>query len=181
MGGSVAPLRDRVQALLEGRAGVDPWVIAAGMFHACPRELEQHEKTAIERAYTLHIDRATPMEPVNTLSGFALYSRRLRVRVGYFLTEIGADADFEAAGEQSGGSTHESVEDRADADGILIRSVIGSMRNWSGLTGVAIIDVAPEPPEGDCPEIQGDRAVAVHTFTVKSRDALPGTSYGPSL
>lgn len=180
MAGSVSALRDRVSDLMLGSAGVAPWVIAAGMFHACPREIEQYERSAVERAFTLHIDRATPMEPINTLSGFALYMRRLRVRVGYVLTETGADADYEAAGEQSGGSTHKSVEDRADADGILIRAVVGSVRNWAGLTGVSVIDVEPAPPEGDCPELLTDRAVAVHTFTIKSRDALPGT-YGPSL
>lgn len=180
MAGSISSLRERVSGLMDGSAGVAPWTINAGMFHACPRELEQFEASAIERAYTVHIDRATPMETINTLSGYALYSRRLRVRVGYYLTEVGADAEFEAAGEQSGGSTHEGVEDRADADGILIRAVVGSVRNWAGMSGVSIIDVEPMPPEGDCPDLLGDRAVAVHVFTIKSRDALPG-SYGPSL
>lgn len=180
MAGSVSSLRDRVSGLMDGSAGVSPWTINAGLFHACPRELEQYEASAVERSFTVHIDRATPMEPVNTLSGYALYERRLRVRVGYYLTEVGAEAEYEAAGEQSGGSTHESVEDRCDADGILIRSVIGSLRNWAGIAGVSIIDVEPVEPEGDLPDLLGDRAIAVHTFKIKSRDALPG-SYGPSL
>lgn len=181
MAGSVSSLRDRVAALLGGSAGVSPWTIATGLFHACPRELEQCEASAIERAFTVHLDRARPMESVNTLSGYALYERRLRVRVGYYLTEVGAEAEYEAAGEQSGGSTHESVQNRADADGIRIRAVVGSLRNWAGLSGVSIIDVIPVEPDGDNPDLLGDRAICVHTFTVKSRDALPGTSYGPSL
>ena len=164
-----------------GSAGASPWVVSAGLFHASTRELELCERTSIERAFTAHIDRAAPLEPVNTLSGFALYERRLRVRIGYVLTETGDESEYEAAGEQSGASVHEAVEDRADADGILVRAVIGSVRNWSGIAGVSIIDVIPQPPEGDVPELQDTgRAIAVHTFRVLTRDALPG-SYGPTI
>lgn len=180
MSGSTSPLRARIVGLLDGSAGVSPWVITAGMFHAVDVELEAAELPAVERAFSVHLTQRVPMEPVNTLTRYALYSRKLRVRVGYVLTEAGSEGVYEAAGEQSGASTREAVEDRADADAVLIGAVIGSLRNWAGLSGVSIIDVAPADPDGDSPEMLGDRAIATHVFTVKSRDALPG-SYGPTL
>lgn len=180
MSGSVSALRARIVGLMEGSQGVSPWTINAGLFHTCPSEIELQEASAVERSFTVHIDRRRAMEPINTLSGYGLFERRLRIRVGYYLTEVGADATFEAAGEQSGGSTPDAVEDRCDADGVLIQAVISSLRNWSGLSGVSVIDIEPLEPEGDLPDLLGDRAIAVHTFKIKSRDALPG-SYGPSL
>lgn len=181
MAGSTSPLRARIVGLLDGSAGVTPWLIAAGMFHAVEMELEAVELSAVERAFSVHITQRTALESTNTLSGYGLFTRKLRVRVGYVLTETGADATGEAAGEQSGASTREAVEDRADADAVLIGAVVGSLRNWAGLSGVEIIDVAPADPDGDSPEMLGDRAIATHVFTVKSRDALPGTSYAPTL
>ena len=150
------------------------------MFRVSDVEPEQVEHGRVERSFTVHIGNPKPMEPVNTTSGFALYERRLRVKIGYLLTERGDASEFEGIGEQSGPSAHDEVEDRADADGVRIRAVVGSFRNWSGLDGVSIIDVIPVESEGDNPALLGDRAVATHTFTVKSRDALPG-AYGPSL
>ena len=78
MSGSVSALRARVEALMLGSAGVSPWVVSASLFHASTRELELCERTSIERAFTMHIDNARPTEPVNTLSGYALYERRLQ-------------------------------------------------------------------------------------------------------
>lgn len=179
MSGSTAPLRVRVVGLVEGSAGATGWTIPAARFHVDVRNLEVLERTAIERAVNVHIDQPKPMEPINTLSGYGLYTRRLRVRVGYVLTESGDAGTFEVSGDQSGSSSQPAVEDRADEDGIELRAVIGSLRNWSGLAGVEIIDIAPGEPDGDGVEMLSDRAVATHVFVVKSRDALPG-ALGPA-
>ena len=179
MAGSTSSLRARLRALLEGSAGVAQWVIPAERFHAAHPGLspEDHE-AALERAYTLEIDTPSPIEPVNTLSGYALYTRRLRITVYYLIREIGTGAEYEATGEQSGAADRDSVQDRGDADGVLIRAVIGSLRNWAGLAGIAVIDLRPEG--GESPEITETHARYTHTLTVISRDALPST-YGPTL
>ena len=179
MSGSTAPLRVRITAGVEGAYGVAQWVIPAGRFHVVARNLEVVELTAIERAVNIHIDKPVPTEPVNTLSGYGLYMRRLRVRVGYVLTESGDAGTFEVSGDQSGSSSRPAVEDRADEDGVELRAVIGSLRNWAGLAGVAVIDIAPADPEGDGVEMLSDRAIATHVFNVRSRDALPG-ALGPA-
>lgn len=180
MSGSTSSLRARVRELLEGASGVAPWLVPAGRFHAAHPGVSWAEQSeaAIERGFDVSIDSPTPTEPVNTLSGYALYSRRLRVRVGYLLRPAGDDADYEATGEQSGAADRESVEDRADADGVLIRGVIGSLRSWAGLSGVSVIDVRPDAQ--DPPEFIETHAIYTHPFTVLSRDALPG-AYGPTL
>lgn len=178
MSGSTSSLRARVRALLDGSAGATPWLIPAGLLHAAPPSWDDASEAASERAFDVSIDTAAPTEPVNTLSGYALYSRRLRVRVSYALQPQGDAGAYEAAGEQSGSADIEAIEDRADADGVLLRAVIGSLRNWAGLSGVAVIDVRPDAQ--DAPEIDGARVVYTHVFTVLSRDALP-SSYGPTL
>lgn len=179
MSGSTSPLRARIDALMVGAYGVAQWVIPAAMFHAIEGELEDVERTAVERAYTVHITQRVAIGPVNTLSGYGLFTRKLRVRVGYVLEESGDAAEYEVRGEQSGAATREVIEDRADADAVLITSVIGSLCNWAGLAGVEIIDIEPTDPEGDSPAMIGDRAIATHVFVVKSRDALPG-AYAPT-
>lgn len=183
MAGTVSGLRARIRGLLDGSAGVSSWVLTVGRFHASDvaGELEDHPVNSIERAFTVHIDSPVAMEPVNTLSGYALYQRRLRVKLGYAMTATGDEATYENTGEQSGASTREAIEDRADEDANAIRAVIGSLRNWAGITGVSIIDVAPSTTEPDALEFNGERAINTITFTIKSRDALPGSSYGPSL
>lgn len=163
---------------MDGSQGVTGWLIPPARFRQSPPSWEDASAAAFERAFDLSIDTAAPTEPVNTLSGYALYSRRLRVRVSYGLQPQGDDGTYEATGDQSGGADIEAIEDRADADGVLIRAVIGSLRNWASLVGIAVIDVRPEAQ--DPPEADSGRVVYTHVFTVLSRDALP-SSYGPTL
>lgn len=182
MSGTTSSLRARLVGLLDGSAGVAPWTLASGRFHAIVPELESVERTAVERGFTVHIDGRKPMQPVNTLSGYGLFERRVRVRVGYVLTETGDEGTYEASGEQSGASTRAAVEDRSDEDATEIAAVIGSLRNWMTLTpGVSVIDVMPDVGEADALDLLDDRAIRTLFFRLQSRDALPGTSLGPTL
>lgn len=174
-------LQTRMEGLLLGTEGVSPWTIPAGHFRlrGGPDPLELVSVASAERLVDVDVGMPSPLKPVNHLDGYGLFQHPLTVRVSYTLT--GAGDVFDAPGAQSGTATDTAVRNRAVADAHAIHGVLGSLRNWAGLTDPQVIDVfaRPDNPLGDL-ALAPERAILTITMQVWVRAALPGVTLRPS-
>lgn len=175
-------IRERAEAILFEGAGATGYTIATGRFRRTipGQELEAHEAATLERAAEIELGPRLPLAGRNNyLCGQGLYAQTLTVRVGY-VVGIG-EAEYEAAGAQSGSSTWEAVQDRAADDAQVIAAALGYQPSWASVTPVVIDPAAvdPQPPASSL-DRDGARAVLSVSMTVLTR-ADQYTAYGPTV
>lgn len=173
------PHIQRALDLLTIGAGESGYTIPLGHFRLPAGDLETCEADAAERAVDASITASAPLGFQNPLDGRDLRASALVVRVAYRFHEEGdLDASVDAA--DLGGADRTSIEARASEDAALIAVAIGWQPNWSDLTGVVVIDCAPDAAGWSLDETPvNGRMILTVPFVLTTRAAFPG-SHGPA-
>lgn len=131
----LAPLNDRLGAIIEGTVSNSGFGIAPGRFHQIAQEstdVDGQPQNVVERSYELGFSPGYEAYPVNPCDGFGLFYHDLTVSVGYQLTGMG-DADGETLDEQSSGGTMLAITNRAATDCHDIKAALEWYENYAGL------------------------------------------------
>lgn len=111
------PVRQRIENILLGNHGANPYTIEQGRFHLASNlpSLSDEPENVSERAISIEIGPQRPYVPFNLLDGFGIFEHDVEIKVSYQLTNAG-DIDAENLTSQDGAGTIQAIRDRVSTD-----------------------------------------------------------------
>lgn len=138
--GAQAQLRARALAIVAGEYGVTGYRFNAGRFTVAAVDTTPDRSEARERVADVMFDPEAIIDHRPQCS-LKIYAQRMAVTVAYVVT--GAGDDIDAEGYESGAGDIGAVEDRAAQDGHELGAVLGYQPQWTGLSGLDVINATP--------------------------------------
>lgn len=139
--GAQAQLRARALAIVAGDYGCDAThTFHHGRFTVAAVDTTPERSEARERASDVTFEPEVIIDHRPQCSQ-KIYTQRMAVTVAYVVTGAGDDTDTE--GFESGAGDIGAVEDRAAQDGHELGALLGYQPQWTGLTGLDVINATP--------------------------------------